>query len=257
MSDPEPLADAIARAATTLSNQARGALVAALRAGKDHAATRSVVPDASYRASVDHIFNAWDQEPSLGADAMALAIDAAAQAAGRGECISIVWTGPTTPSSIPVRRTDQALLDLIGSVTKRVIVVSFAVYNVPAIEQALATAAARGVNVDLVFDTQTQGDGAASHATWKTLAASGAVRLLTWPVDKRPTTKSGKPASLHAKFAVVDGRRLLVSSANLTHFAHELNMELGLLVERGNVPRRVQSHVDALIASGQLAPVER
>jgi len=45
---------------------------------------------------------------------------------------------------------------------------------------------------------------------------------------------------------------LLVSSANLTESALTLNMELGLLVEGGEVPRRVQEHLDALVAAGQL-----
>ena len=65
-------------------------------------------------------------------------------------------------------------------------------------------------------------------------------------------TPPGKLASPHAKGAVADGERLLVSSANLTEFALNVNMELGLLVKRGDIPARVQRHFDALMNAGQL-----
>ena len=68
-------------------------------------------------------------------------------------------------------------------------------------------------------------------------------------------TPSGKLASLHAKCAVSDGQRLLVSSANLTEFALNFNMELGLLVAGGEAPRRVEKHFDALMNTGELTSV--
>lgn len=58
--------------------------------------------------------------------------------------------------------------------------------------------------------------------------------------------------ALHAKCAVADGRRPLVSSANLTEHAQWLNMELGVLVEGGDTPRRAQRHWSALIGSGEI-----
>jgi phosphatidylserine/phosphatidylglycerophosphate/cardiolipin synthase-like enzyme len=74
--------------------------------------------------------------------------------------------------------------------------------------------------------------------------------MYTWPAEKRPTTGKGARASLHAKCAVADGERLLVSSANLTEFALTVNIELGLLVEGDDTPRRVQQHLESLIESG-------
>jgi phosphatidylserine/phosphatidylglycerophosphate/cardiolipin synthase-like enzyme len=89
--------------------------------------------------------------------------------------------------------------------------------------------------------SQALGSEVAKHAT-----------LYTWPRELRPETGNGKRASLHAKCAVADGERLLVSSANLTEYAFTKNMELGLLVEGGDVPSRVQAHLEALISSGVL-----
>ena len=67
----------------------------------------------------------------------------------------------------------------------------------------------------------------------------------------RPKTAKGTRASLHAKCAVADGDRLLVSSANLTEFALTVNI-VGLLVEGDDAPRRVQAHLESLIDSGIL-----
>lgn len=52
---------------------------------------------------------------------------------------------------------------------------------------------------------------------------------------------------MHAKCAVADGARLLVSSANLTEFALNMNMELGLLVRGEELPGRVVEHLNHLI----------
>ena len=62
-------------------------------------------------------------------------------------------------------------------------------------------------------------------------------------------------ASLHVKCAVADRQRLLVSSANLTEYALTKNMELGVLVEGGEVPARVQEHLEALLQRRILQPL--
>jgi len=42
-------------------------------------------------------------------------------------------------------------------------------------------------------------------------------------------------------------RMALISSANLTEYSMSLNMELGLLVKGGNLPRELASHLLSLI----------
>src|SRR4029453_19055245 len=79
--------------------------------------------------------------------------------------------------------------------------------------------------------------------------------IYTWPAELRPRPRKGKRASLHAKGAVADRERLLVSSANLTEFSRTLNMELGLLVDGDDTPQRVQSHLESLIECEVLKPV--
>ncbi len=60
---------------------------------------------------------------------------------------------------------------------------------------------------------------------------------------------------MHAKCAVADVSALLVSSANLTQYALNLNMELGLLVRGGDLPGRVVGHLRQLIEENILVPV--
>ena len=49
-------------------------------------------------------------------------------------------------------------------------------------------------------------------------------------------TKFLRHGSLHVKCAVADDAAALISSANLTEYAMNLNMELGLMVKGGDLP---------------------
>ena len=60
---------------------------------------------------------------------------------------------------------------------------------------------------------------------------------------------------MHVKAAVADDHTALVGSANLTGQALTHNMELGLLVEGGEVPRQLDAHFRSLIASKVLVSV--
>ena len=79
-------------------------------------------------------------------------------------------------------------------------------------------------------------------------ALAGAASFWYWPAENRPDGG----ASMHAKAAIADSRTALVTSANLTGAALAQNMELGLLVTGGSVPRRLADHFRALMTSGVL-----
>ena len=81
------------------------------------------------------------------------------------------------------------------------------------------------------------------------LAWSPSVRNFVWPLAKRQKDLAGHYGSLHAKCAVVDGECLFLSSANLTEFAFNLNMELGVLIKGGSLPSAVETHFHTLIAT--------
>ncbi|OZD39752.1 hypothetical protein CH284_04660 [Rhodococcus sp. 06-156-3] len=69
------------------------------------------------------------------------------------------------------------------------------------------------------------------------------VNRLRWPADQRPA--SG--AALHAKVVVIDRSTALITSANITRRAAGDNIETGLLVRGGDIPRRLAGHVDQLL----------
>ena len=94
--------------------------------------------------------------------------------------------------------------------------------------------------------------GTGAEKAFKTLG--DAVQLYTWP----PTLlhrDHPNHASMHAKTAIADDRVALVTSANLTGHALDRNMELGLLVRGGDVPRILATHFDGLVAQGVLSVV--
>jgi phosphatidylserine/phosphatidylglycerophosphate/cardiolipin synthase-like enzyme len=78
--------------------------------------------------------------------------------------------------------------------------------------------------------------------------------LFYWPLSKRPRSDAGQHGAMHVKCLIADGWKALVSSANLTDYALEMNMELGLLVH-GSLPRRLAEHFKQLIVRRVLMPI--
>lgn len=255
----ESLVAAIGEAVSALPDGALDALERAFAEGASAGAVVEAVPTDTYRERARALLRA-QQAAEVDGCAIALAIAAARnrEDAARGQRVSVVWTGPET-EAIAMRRTDQALLELIAMARQRLIVVSFAVYKVPEVASALVAAAGRGCEVAIVLESEAESGGRVNYEMSQALGSEVAehATLYTWPLDQRPDVGAGKRASLHAKCAVADGDRLLVSSANLTEYAFTKNMELGLLVEGGDVPRRVQAHLEALITGRVLRPIRR
>ena len=73
-----------------------------------------------------------------------------------------------------------------------------------------------------------------------------------WPLDRRENDAAGRHGILHVKCAVAHGRKLYLSSANLTEYAFTVNMELGVFIVGGNLPGQVEKHFDRLIQAGVL-----
>lgn len=253
----EALVREIGRVVAALPDGALESLERALREGAADRVVLDAVPTDAFRELAALLIAARDAA-GFDSPAVALALAAARERErmARAQQVSIVWTGPET-SAIPVRRTEQALLELIAGARTRLIVVSFAVYKVPEVATAIVACAERGCDVAVVVESEVESGGKVTFEMSQALGSDVAehATLYTWPSELRPETGNGKRASLHAKCAVADGERLLVSSANLTAYAFTKNMELGLLVEGGDVPRRVMAHWEGLIDRGLLAPL--
>jgi phosphatidylserine/phosphatidylglycerophosphate/cardiolipin synthase-like enzyme len=172
--------------------------------------------------------------------------------------VEVVWTGPEQ-SFIPVRRTEQAILQVLDAARERITLVSFAVYRIPNVAEALIRAAARGVTLTVVIETP---DLISSQGEYNTLLALGkevATRstVYFWPEKNRQQGDNGKVGLLHVKCVVADGKWLFLSSANLTQQAFSINMELGVLVRGGSIPSNVDGLFRHLIESKQLQQISK
>lgn len=224
----------------------------------DTAAGRDITPpNARVRVLRDRLKNLWSQVEGVSAGELAWALLAAQRAAGdvaKSQTLSLVWTGPDT--NVPVRRNDEALYEVIASAERELLVVSFVVFNVPRVHEGLVAAANRGVEVRLVLEFHGAKEDEPPNPAKALGQLPDAVRVLHWPLDKRPQM-SNRRGYIHAKCAVADRSIAVVSSANLTLYALEANIELGVLIRGGSVPPRIAEQFAALEADRVLAPFER
>ena len=197
------------------------------------------------RSAVGRVVAEWGQVKASG-DEVAGMLLGAAEARLRVErelSVELVWTGPTT-SFVPTRRTEQVLLDLIASATKDFFLVSFVAYDVASVVTALNDAASRGVRLRILLEASTSHGGTLAYDPAATMRSRvPTAELFTWKEKPEPFA-DGK---VHAKVAVVDGARAFITSANLTGHALEKNMEAGVLINSGPVPKTLNDHLQALI----------
>ena len=212
-------------------------------------------PQGDAREMVANLIRCWnEEEPALPPRSLAFALQSASEVDEHhrsGEEARLIWTGPDV-SNLPFRRTDQALLELFESSKKSLLIVAFAAYKVPELVHAINSRANVGVDVVCVFESQDASGGKVSFSPVEQLGLIPAVRTFVWPLAKRRKDPNGHYGSLHAKCAVVDGECLFLSSANLTEFAFNLNMELGVLIKGGPLPNAAESHFRTLISTGYL-----
>jgi phosphatidylserine/phosphatidylglycerophosphate/cardiolipin synthase-like enzyme len=218
------------------------------------------VNNAVARSRINALIDAWqDCAAHVTGEVVALALVSASRAVEhnrQAQRLELVWTGPES-QAIPLRRTEQALLQVINSAARRLLIVSFVVYDIEEIARALLRAAQRGVVLTICLETP---DASAGKVAYNTLRALGndlsrQADLYYWPLVKRPVSQDGRTGSLHAKVAVADGESMLLSSANLTGNAMSLNMEMGVLIHGGGQPAHVEAHFQQLIASGVLEQI--
>lgn len=158
----------------------------------------------------------------------------------------IVWTGPS--GKTPLRQTRQVLKELIGGAEKEIFIVSYVVFNVPDLVKTLAAALERNVKLICYFEDAEESGGkifsnAADNLSRQVYEAS---ETYVWNREKRISDENENIGSLHAKVAIVDRRKVFLSSANLTKYALDLNMELGFLFENDSIATEVISHFEDL-----------
>ena len=107
-------------------------------------------PTPDFRDATADFLDHWHTHaPSVGEEAVAVALVTPDE---------IVWTGPE-PAETRFRQTEQAILEVVNTATKRLTVVSYAVYRIPRIREALVAAANRGVGIRLIVETPNRIEG--------------------------------------------------------------------------------------------------
>lgn len=159
--------------------------------------------------------------------------------------IDLVWTGPEL-EPFTLRRTDETLLQLISQAKQSLMLVSFAVYKVERVLDALEQAISRKVRIQLFLETDDNKITGAREQMLQMLPS--AVQVYTWSAKERYRNEFGHYGALHAKLAIADNMNLLVSSANLTEHALSLNIEIGILVEGGLLPAKINRLLENLLA---------
>ena len=168
------------------------------------------------------------------------------------QSVELVWTGPDIGAA-PFRRTEQAILQVLDSTRYGVTLVSYAVYRIPNIRDALVRAARRNVRTTIIVETPNRIAGQQEYSTLQALGPEVAAcsTVYFWPQENRPG-HGDKLGILHIKCVVADDHWLFLSSANLTEYAFSINMELGVLIAGGPLPGHVGENFQRLITEGVL-----
>ena len=220
------------------------------------------IPNAHFRDLTADFLDQWKSKTGdLAAQAVAFALLATGQCDEyhrHQQIVEAVWTGPDAPDA-SFRQTEPAILEVLGGATERITLVSYAVYRIPRIRDALVQAACRGVDITLIVETPNLVEGQGEYDCLLAMGdrVASVSSVYYWPEENRAEAESGKHGILHVKCAVADGRQLFLSSANLTEYAFSINMELGMLVTGGRLPGQIERHFQRLIEMGVLVKLPR
>ena len=244
----DELLDAIAALVSLVSPEKVQAVAVRVRrtdASKAATALPSVVGTPVASSVVEQLAAAW-QNTKVGSDELASMLIAASHVyakAASEQSTELVWTGPTTPF-VSARRTEQALLQVINSAEQSLFITSFVAYDVSSIVKALNAADERGVTITMLLESsQDHGGSINIDVIGKMRGLVPGAQLYAWR-DKTGDFADGR---VHAKVAVADKTSCFITSANLTEYAMERNMEAGILISGGYIPELLDNHLQSLI----------
>lgn len=230
-----------------LATKVRG--VDAAKAGDLGAGVLSAKAGNALKGLVD----AWKASTASG-EILAAMLLAAAHAFRHAESlqkVELVWTGPTT-ELVPARRTEQALIQVINAAKHRLFITSYVAYDIESIAKALRSAAERGVKIEFLMELSSAQGGKVS------IDPIGNLRNIVpdaWFYIWKDKDAAFVNGSVHAKVAVADGLFCFITSANLTGYAMDQNMEAGVLISGVPLPEQLHRHLEALVITGVIVPI--
>jgi phosphatidylserine/phosphatidylglycerophosphate/cardiolipin synthase-like enzyme len=181
---------------------------------------------------------AWSMlRPTLPATALAAVLRSSALAGKQVRegtpSTQVVWTGPSVEGSF-LRATREVVRELLRGAQHELLVVGYWIAArddgegiIEEVIESLADAVRRKVAVTVVLDERERHDGRDNHQILADVWPPGVAlpRILTWRLPP-----NDRHLKLHAKLLVADNRDALVTSANLTSYAMDRNMEMGVRV---------------------------
>lgn len=224
-----------------------------LEASKASTVLPATVGTPTAATLVDQLANAWSATTVSAGElaSMLLAASHAYSKASSEQSSELVWTGPTTPF-VSARRTEQVLLQVIGAAQSSLFITSFVAYDVSTIVKALNLAIGRGVAICMLLEMSEENGGSISFdSIGKMKSLIPGARFYVWR-DKASQFSDGR---VHAKVAVADGKTCFITSANLTGHAMDKNMELGVLIDGGKIPKQIHEHLDSLASTKTIQEV--
>jgi cardiolipin synthase A/B len=176
------------------------------------------------------------------------------RAATAQEKVELAWTGPTSLQS-SFRRTDQVWRDVILEASRTLWIATYATFPGSEVNDAIEEALRKSVQVNLIVERPEDNPNLTvtgiNRFSDRIRTES---RFWSWAVDRRPGAASGQNSSMHAKCVIADKRMAFVTSANLTDAAMVRNVEVGMLVTGGSLPRRLVECFESMLTVGDLVP---
>jgi cardiolipin synthase A/B len=225
------------------------------------AATRAAVADGntSVEGHVRSLQAAWTAAgPDLSGRALALVLRTSAATAAalrrQSPVTQVVWTGPNVEGSF-LRATREVVRELLRGAQAELLVVGYWIAArddgegiIEEVIGTLADAVSRGLVVSIVVDERIRPDGRDNRSILVSAWPGGVAlpTILTWRLPP-----DDQHLKLHAKVLVADRRDALVTSANLTSYAMDRNIEMGVRIV-GRPAVDIARHFDLLEAQGVL-----
>jgi cardiolipin synthase A/B len=230
--------------------------IASLSSVEEFHKASSIFGPVFHKQMMNALENAWGGNPKVTSIELAAALRGASETASimdKREVVEMVWTGPFT-GLVASRHTEQVLLEVIGSATSKLFIVSFVAYDIDSVKMALLDAIDRDVKINILLESsKTYGGKIDVDSIDSFKKAIPSANVYAWNSESKASELwSG---AVHAKCGVADGSLAFITSANLTRAAMENNMELGVLVRGGNLPEKLERHLVALITTGVIEKI--
>jgi cardiolipin synthase A/B len=215
----------------------------------------SWIPVSDRSNDLQEIGRLWSENPCITGEMISSFLRGAWcswQTSASDQQMHMLISGPRTHRNT-IRSLGSEIYHVIEKAEKQLLLVTYVAHPPEELINVLKDAEARGVAIELIFETPEDSDYKLSFTKIEQFFKSlDKVSAYHWPLEARTKTRSGSVPSLHAKFVLADDEHLVVSSANLTEYALENNIELGVLISGGDQPKAVRRYYNELIRERHL-----